>query len=325
MGGLSLAARELGMRIAVGADINTQAGRTFSKNFPEAEFIEGSIRSPKVLQRCFELLKPQIEAPPPSIILSGPPCQGFSLAGSRNPADPRNRILAAVARAIARLNPHCALIENVSMVLAKTHANRLDGFREILAATGYFMESIVVDARDFGVAQRRKRAFLLVTNRKLDTEHLQDRLNQLQQPELTVKEALVGLPSPPIRPDDYSDEETYGDFPNHLAMRHSEAVMKKIAGLEPGMGPMSYRKLHAAQPAKTLFSGHRAPPAHFHEPRSITVREAARLQGFPDCFRIYGSFAEQMQQVTNAVPPPLTIAVLTVLLELAGIPAPMYA
>jgi DNA (cytosine-5)-methyltransferase 1 len=83
---------------------------------------------------------------------------------------------------------------------------------------------------------------------------------------------------------------------------------------------MSYRRLHPARPSNTLFSGHRAPPAHFKESRSITVREAARLQGFPDGFRIYGSFANQMGQVTNAVPPPLARAVLRVLVELAGLP-----
>jgi DNA (cytosine-5)-methyltransferase 1 len=95
--------------------------------------------------------------------------------------------------------------------------------------------------------------------------------------------------------------------------------MDKIAALKPGTGPMSYRRLNLSGPSKTLFSGHRAPPAHFREPRSITVREAARLQGFPDSFRVYGSFANQMEQVTNAVPPPLAKSVLQVLAELADI------
>ena len=87
---------------------------------------------------------------------------------------------------------------------------------------------------------------------------------------------------------------------------------------------MSYRRLHPEQPSNTLFSGHRAPPAHFEEPRSITVREAARLQGFPDDFRIYGSFGNQMQQVTNAVPPPLAQVVLRVLSNLVGLPIKRY-
>jgi DNA (cytosine-5)-methyltransferase 1 len=127
------------------------------------------------------------------------------------------------------------------------------------------------------------------------------------------------LPTPKVRPDRYKDETDDGAIKNHFAMQHSERVKKKIAAIEPGKGPMSYRRLHPTRLSNTLFSGHRAPPAHFDEPRSITVREAARLQGFPDNFRVYGSFSNQMEQVTNAVPPPLAIAVLSVLLDHSGI------
>jgi DNA (cytosine-5)-methyltransferase 1 len=325
MGGLSLAARELGMRIAVGVDVDKHAARTFTRNFPEAEFLEGSIRSLKVLERCHELLERSQRQLIPSIVISGPPCQGFSVAGSRDPIDPRNQILVAVARAIAELNPLCALIENVSMILATVHAGRLNRFMDTLMDAGYSVRTLLLDAADFGVAQRRKRAFFLVTQRELDEDEIQNSLERLKKPKLTVKGALRGLPSPKIRPDDYDDEKEFLGFQNHLAMRHSIRVIDKIAALEPGTGPMSYRKLDPSRPSKTLFSGHRAPPAHFLEPRSITVREAARLQGFPDSFRIYGSFGNQMQQVTNAVPPPLAKAVLNVLLELVGITTSAHA
>lgn len=118
MGGLSLAATQLGMRVVVGVDTNATAVRTFENNFSAAKAIEGSVRSSNVLKRCSELLRPLNGHSAPFVIVSGPPCQGFSAAGSRNPADPRNQILVAVARAVVELKPHCALIENVSMVLA---------------------------------------------------------------------------------------------------------------------------------------------------------------------------------------------------------------
>jgi DNA (cytosine-5)-methyltransferase 1 len=325
MGGLSLAARQLGMRVAVGVDVNTQVARTFSKNFPGAEFIQGSVRSIRVLRRCSELLDLRNGSSIPSVAVSGPPCQGFSAAGSRDAVDPRNQILVGVARAIAELKPRCALVENVAMVLAKKHRNRLKRFEETLAEAGYFVHSLLLDAADFGVAQKRKRAFFLITPTILDKEQVQGRLEQLKQPELSVKTVLKGLPRPEVRPDRYDDEDDRGAFANHLAMRHSKRVMEKIAALKPGTGPMSYRRLHPSRPSKTLFSGHRAPPAHFRDPRSITVREAARLQGFPDCFRVYGSFANQMEQVTNAVPPPLAKTVLQVLAEFAGIPVTAHA
>lgn len=325
MGGLSLAARDLGMQVVAGVDIDAHAARTYSKNFPEAEFIEGSVRSSRALRRCSELLISPTTTTTPVVVVSGPPCQGFSKAGTRDPVDPRNQVLSAVARAIVKLAPQCALVENVATVLSQLHAARLDRFKETLSGAGYFLQSVVVDAAAFGVPQKRKRAFFLISRLQLEYQDVLDRLERWKCTELTVEAALRGLPPALVRPDHYDDESDYGHLHNHLAMQHSDRVRRKIAALEPGSGPMSYRKLHPAKPARTLFSGHRAPPAHFAEPRSITVREAARLQGFPDHFRVYGSFGNQMQQVTNSVPPPLARAVLSVLMDLTGVCLPLYA
>jgi len=319
MGGLSWAAHQLGLRVAAGVDLNKTAIRTFAVNFPLATAIQGSVRSSKVLRQCSQLLAPPGEPPAPSVIVSGPPCQGFSAAGSRDPADPRNQLLVAVARAIVVLNPQCALVENVAAVLAPKHEERLRRFEDTLCANGFSVFKVLLDAADFGVPQKRKRAFFLISRQDIGEHGFRSRLRGLQQPRQNVAAALGGLPKPAVRPDDYDDERDYGVIPNHFAMQHSRRVMKKIASLQPGTGPMSYRRLDPAKPSNTLFSGHRAPPAHYSEPRSITVREAARLQGFPDDFRVYGSFANQMEQVTNAVPPPLAAAVLEVLLDLAGV------
>jgi DNA (cytosine-5)-methyltransferase 1 len=319
MGGLSLAAQQLGMQIVAGVDLNAAALRTFKKNFPAAEAIEGSVRSPKILKRCAELFGDS-----PSVVISGPPCQGFSVAGSRDPADPRNQVLAAVARAIVNLTPNCALIENVAMILSEDHDDRLSDFENILFDGGYSVCGLLLNAEEFGVPQKRKRAFFLITRCELSKEDVYKRLEKLKQTPVIVKAALRGLRQPIVRPDDYNDEHDYGNIPNHVAMQHSRRVMDKIAKIKPGTGPMSYRRLHPERPSNTLFSGHRAPPAHYSQPRSITVREAARLQGFPDDFRIYGSFGKQMEQVTNAVPPPLAKAVLSVLAEMAGIPVCLH-
>lgn len=318
MGGLSVAAREMGMRVVAGVDVNPSAIRTFSKNFPEAKAIEGSVRSRTVLAQCRALLDGDSDGKRLSVVLSGPPCQGFSMAGSRDPKDRRNKVLVAVAHAIAKLQPDCALIENVSTVLAEKHGDRLESFKEVLAEAGYHVAKKVLDSSEYGVPQKRKRAFFFVNRCPLDPQRIDDLLARHKVPPVTTREALHGLPKPTVRPDIYDDEAEVEGPANHFAMQHSERVMKKIAAIPPGTGPMSYRRLHPTKPANTLFSGHRAPPAHFAEPRSITVREAARLQGFPDTFRVYGSFGNQMEQVTNAVPPPLARAVLSVLLALSS-------
>lgn len=316
LGGLSLAARQVGMGVIAGVDRNPTALKTFGRNFPEAEAIEGSVRSSTVLKRCRELSKSKPEDKFTSVILSGPPCQGFSAAGSRDPKDRRNKVLVAVARAIAELQPKCAVIENVSMVLAEKHGSRLDSFEEVLAEGGYQIARVLLDASEFGVCQKRKRAFFYVTRTKIDEADILRRLVAHKISAKGAEEALRGLPTPPVRPDDYDDERIYAGVLNHMAMSHSQGVKNKIAAILPGTGPMSYRRLHPTRPSNTLFSGHRAAPAHFSEPRSITVREAARLQGFPDDFRVYGAFSNQMEQVTNAVPPPLARAVLSVLSEI---------
>lgn len=322
LGGLSMAAADLGMRILAGVDTNPAATKTFGRNFPDAKAFEGSVRSSKIIESCRSLVRSATKSGEPLILVSGPPCQGFSVAGSRDPKDRRNKVLVAVAHGIAALQPKCALIENVSMVIANKYEKRVDAFQKALKNGGYHVTRVLLDASDFGVAQRRKRAFFLVTRKDISEALVMSKLEKFKTIPKPTKEALAGLPPARVRPDKYDDEENYGEVFNHLAMQHSEKVQAKIAAIQPGKGPMSYRRLHPDRPSNTLFSGHRAPPAHFSEPRSITVREAARLQGFPDSFRIYGSFGNQMEQVTNAVPPPLARVVLQVLMDLSGIPLP---
>lgn len=319
LGGLSLAARQLGMHLVAAVDTEPQALRTFAKNFVDARAIEGSVGGKTVLEKCRAALRESGAAITPLIIVSGPPCQGFSAAGSRKANDKRNKVLLAVARAIKVLRPRCALLENVDALLDEKHAPRLRHFRRHLSAAGYHVLNVVLNAKDYGVPQKRERAFFFVTPTPLDESAVKMRLAELKQSEITVGACIGDLPDAPPRGETYDDEAEPRGFANHLAMRHSEAVRKKVAAIPIGGGPMSYRKLDPAKLANTLFSGHRAPPAHYAYPRSITVREAARLQGFPDDFRVYGSFANQMMQVTNAVPPPLARAVLRVLGEQCGL------
>ena len=115
LGGISLAARQLGMCIAAGVDLTKDALRTFNKNFPEAESIEGTVTGSKAIEECAKAIAARRTTGAPLIIVSGPPCQGFSAAGPRDPKDKRNKVFLGVARMIATLKPDCALVENVQM------------------------------------------------------------------------------------------------------------------------------------------------------------------------------------------------------------------
>lgn len=315
-----MAARQLGMTVVAGVDTSSDSLKTFSRNFPDAVPINATISGTKAVESCKSAVNRYSNSKAPLIVLSGPPCQGFSAAGSRDPSDKRNKVLLGVARAINALQPACALVENVQELLTEKHCKRVKDFDRHLRDAGYRMLPIELDAKDYGVPQKRRRAFFLITRKLLDEGSILQRFASLRMAEIPCANRLDDLPLAEIRGEAYNDDdELRRASPNHLAMRHSQAVQEKIASIQVGRGPMSYRKLDPTKPSNTLFSGHRAPPAHYKYPRSITVREAARLQGFPDDFRVYGSFANQMMQVTNAVPPPLARTVLQVLAEFTGL------
>ena len=319
MGGISLAAKQLKMKVLAGVDIDPAATRTYQNNFPNAVALTGSVRSTSLIDECKDLIKLSRKSYQKTVVVSGPPCQGFSVAGPRDPNDPRNQILLAVARFIVVVQPKCAMIENVARILGDDHRSRIRKLSKVLANGGYSVNEVMLNAEDFGVPQRRKRAFFMITKTSVSRSRLMELFESKKTNPVHVVDVLDDLPIPSPRPDRYVDEEDNGKLPNHFAMQHSAKVKKKIAAIPQGSGPMSYRKLHPNRVSNTLISGHRAPPAHYSEPRSITVREALQLQGFPDDFRVFGPFGSQMGQVTNAVPPPLAKIALQVLCEVAGV------
>lgn len=236
------------------------------------------------------------------------------MAGPRLKSDPRNYVIAAVARRIVELQPEAAVIENVAALASQRHSIHLSKVLRLLRRGGYSVIPLLLDAAEFGVAQVRQRVICVATKVPLDRDALEATLAEYRTTPQTVRQALTGLRRPPI----YRGPHTLdrAAVPNHVAMNHSEQVRRKISNIKPGEGPMSYRRLRADRPARTLISGNRAPPVHPVQHRSITVREAARLQGFPDSFRVYGTFANQMLHVTNAVPPPLATCAIGAMLNL---------
>jgi len=191
------------------------------------------------------------------------------------------------------LKPRCAIIENVARILDDSHSDRLEKLSRVLTGGGFHVNEVVLNAEDFGVPQRRKRAFFLITRKAVCHDKLQSEFEKRRGESLSVSDVLHDLPEPRIRPDRYSELGEDFVIKNHFAMQHSERVQEKIAAIPQGSGPMSYRKLHPNRTSNTLISGHRAPPAHYSQPRSITVREAMRLQGFPDEFEVRGPFGSK--------------------------------
>ena len=189
----------------------------------------------------------------------------------------------------------------------------------VVRRAGYRFERAVVRAEAFGVPQSRQRIILMASQVGTRAKLLAA-LDQLEKRPLaagmTVEGAFRGLPA---------HTALNGHIPNHEPMTHGTKVQAKIQRIEPGGGPLSYRKLHPERVAGTLVCGHRALPCHFAVPRTITAREAARLQGFPDDFVFFGPRGSQMLQVANAVPPKLSLGTALAVAELIGLKMPSKA
>jgi len=307
-GGFSWGFVQAGADIVLGVDESRYALATFSESIAGAATAVADVCN----ERDWKAIQALLRGRQPSIVIAGPPCQGFSRAGPRLGVDGRNDVYVAAMRLAVRLGPEVIAFENVLNLRSPRYIAYLEKAMRVARRAGYSCSYGVLRAEAFGVPQSRQRIVLLASKSSdLDELHavLEDLARRDAVADMSVRKSLKGLPisaGPRAR------------VANHLPMRHSARVVAKIKRIKPGEGPLSYRKLHPDRLAPTLICGHRALPAHFSTPRTITVREAARLQGFPDEFAFAGTKGSQMQQVADAVPPRLALGLALEVLKLAG-------
>lgn len=318
-GGLGHGFRSAGWRVALAVEHDPNAAQTYRANHPGTPVIEqdvSTLTSGEVARLCPGLGQPHA-------VLAGPPCQGYSSAGTRDPNNPNNLLYRQVARLANGLQPELVILENVPGLRRVNGVGFADA---ILAALkrGRNAEKHEVLASDFGVPQNRRRLLFIARRKDLGkaptspepTHAFGNVEGLLRTPRL--EELLLGMPE--VRAGSEIDTVTLDDgslIANAATMSHSKRVIKKIAAIPPGKGPISYRRLER-DVARTLVAGHRAMPVHPWLDRTISVREAARIQGFPDSYVFCGPRANQPLQVANAVPPPLAAAIGSHLLSFIG-------
>lgn len=242
----------------------------------------------------------------------------LSAAGARDPASPINRLYRHVARIAKDLNAQTVCLENVPGVRRVNGHGFLNSIRDALTRAGFATSAHLVHACDYGVPQHRARYFFLgrrgkgvrapdppaATHRPHHTTG-----NSTRPPTPRLADLLGELPPIPAGTvAEVFEDDHGGRYWNMSTMAHSLEVVKKISEIEPGQGPISYRRLELDE-ARTLIAGHRAFPVHPRLDRTISVREAAVIQGFPHDYIFCGPRAWQPLQVANAVPPPLAEAV----------------
>lgn len=324
-GGLSRGLIEAGFEVTAAFETWAPALSSYRANFRHPSFdLDVSVLDTATFMRL------GIE-PEPDLVAGGPPCQGFSIQRIGDDADDRNDLVLAFGRAVIALNARSFIMENVPGIMGGRGKAVVSRFLSQMRTAGCEGVDSVLDAADYGVPQFRRRVFFVGWK--------SDALGSFRFPaalgdaRVTVRAALKDLDPPPT---DYSPAK--GD-PLHRRTRLSRLNQLRLSKVPPGGGfedlPVElratchkegaerighrsvYGRLHPDRPANTITgrfdSFTRGRFAHPLEDRNITLREGARLQGFPDDHVFLGTQEEIAAQIGNAVPPPLAGAVASAL------------
>lgn len=319
-GGLSLGLWRAGFTVTAAVDNDPVAVRTYAENVGDH-----AVCAPIEEVSARELMfKAGVSRGECTLLAGGPPCQGFSLQRRGTREDPRNALVLQVARMVEEIQPAFFLMENVGGFLSKHGKPFLQEFSRRVSGHGYVTHLQLLNSVDFGVPQRRKRAFLIGERaRDSDPPRFKFPNATMFGTPRTVRDAIGDLPSPP------DDGSCHPDFANHFReTRLAPINIERIRHVPQGGGRKHipdhlqlnchrrnkghrhldvYGRLAWDEPSVTLTarfdSFTRGRFAHPEEHRSLTIREGARIQTFPDFFRFHGNREDQARQVGNAVPP----------------------
>ncbi len=327
-GGFSYGFQEAEFNVVLGVDNAPIALKTFKLNHTNSEVFNIDLSKDENLKEIVAFLKSKGGV---DIIIAGPPCQGFSLTGSRKEDDERNRLFYAVF-AIAKLlkeRPKAIIIENVPGLATLYKGKAKKEIERNFKESGYTYNSQILYAPNYGVPQIRKRLFFVGLQKKYGVFDFPEPILE-EKDYVTCGDAISDLPtlesdlgkeSVPYTSEALNEyqkkmREKSDIIHNHIGTKHTDLVKSVIAqvpeggnhkDLPKGVGESrkfneAWTRYHSKKPSKTIDTGHRN---HFHYKfnRVPTVRENARLQSFPDNFIFLGTKTNQYRQVGNAVPP----------------------
>jgi DNA (cytosine-5)-methyltransferase 1 len=334
-GGLSYGLSRAGFRMKLGIEINPYYAFTLAMNNNDMKVITADIRKTDPL----EVIKGAgIMNSDLSIIAGGPPCQGFSESNRRTRCldNPLNNLYLEFFRFIKKLHPNFFLLENVQGLRTLHQGIVLYDILRLGEKYGYKIKWGVTNATDYGIPQRRKRIIVLGAQNEII-----DPFKSMRKNSVTVRRAIDDLPildnGNNIDLCSYSRYDNLSEFQKEMRKNNGEKVVNNLVTknntivLErykhvPEGGTWAdipqhlmtnyknlskchrwiYHRLKWDMPSISVSNFRKNMLIHPTQNRGLSVREASRLQSFPDDYVFYGPLGSQQQQVANAVPPLLS-------------------
>ena len=330
-GGMSLGFEMAGFTVKLAIDNWEDALVTYRKNHKGTKTLNADL-----LNLNPQIVEQECDIHDIDIIIGGPPCQGFSIAGKRIIDDDRNKLYKSFVRFVEYFKPKAFVMENVPNILSIGDGAVKEAVLNDFTRLGYIVSYKVLTASDYGTPQNRRRAIFVGFH---DGKAFEFPEKLVDKP-VTTYEALSDLPETSVEDGESYPTEPQSDYQqfirkntsklyNHQITVHTPETQRIIAMVPDGGNYKNLpeemwglRKVHIAwtrmnsqKPCFTIDTGHRH---HFHYKynRIPTVRESARIQSFPDDFVFIGNRTSQNKQVGNAVPPLMAKAIAEQLIKI---------
>lgn len=328
-GGMSVGASMACIDVVVAVEYDKHAAATFKANHPKAEIIQKDIREVSLIDKYKN----------PFLLFGGPPCQGFSTSNTktRNAKNANNSLFWEYIRQVKELTPNWFVFENVEGITSFEKGTVVNKLKKEFKKLGYETEWDVLVASDYGVPQNRNR-FFMIGNRMGIKFTFPEKDNIV----VTVKEAIKDLPK--LNNGDSFELLNYRKVKTNayielmrgkstkalqnFVSRNKDYVIERYKYIKPGQNWKAipeelmnnytdtknchsgiYKRLDPNSPSVVIANYRKNMLIHPFENRGLSVREAARIQSFPDNFIFKGNLSYQQQQIGNAVPPLLAKAI----------------
>lgn len=336
-GGFSLGAENAGLVPKLAIDVDPILTSSFSTNHKNTKLYLSDISSIAASDIEREI-GGNVDG-----IFGGPPCQGFSSIGLRKADDPRRLLLGHFFRLVSELKPAFFVMENVKGIGYADARHVLDEALELVRGKYELIEPVVLDASDFGAATKRPRLFVIGFDRDRVDPLTREDILAAKKPAVNVADAISDLiGSLSVGDEDGFDTWQYGAsepaseyakklrssegrFTGHKLTAHTDAVIERFRSVsQGGVDPIGrHHRLDWNRQCPTLRAGtgsdkgsfQSVRPIHPEEARVITVREAARLQGFPDWFRFHPTIWHSFRMIGNSVSPIISEAIFSLIAQ----------